>query len=258
MANPQTEKGYSKIANEILDQLSRIKLNGTQFRIVLIVWRYTYGFSRKEHELSEGFIAKATNINRKQVARELRELIDWNVINVIKESTPYESRVISFNKNYEGWELISGQGTIKQTGSETVPTGGNQLAPRGGSGLVDLPGSGLAPQDNKVLKQYIYNDQPPHSLEVNLFDEFWNAYPRKVAKAAANRVFNKLKVNDEVLALMISALDKQKQSKQWQEPQFIPHATTWLNQRRWEDEEDLSSSNEVDMIIDADGVMQLR
>ena len=59
MANPKLENGYSPIANEILEQLCRQNLNGTQFRIIMVVWRYTYGFSRKEHELSETFISKA-------------------------------------------------------------------------------------------------------------------------------------------------------------------------------------------------------
>ncbi len=91
----------------------------------------------------------------------------------------------------------------------------------------------------------IYNDH---------FDAFWNAYPRKVAKAAAQKAFNKLKVNDEVLVLMISALDKQKQSKQWQDKQFVPHATTWLAQRRWEDEE--SEQEHTNLNRTADGTFK--
>jgi hypothetical protein len=28
--------------------------------------------------------------------------------------------------------------------------------------------------------------------------------------------------------------------KQWQDTSYIPHPSTWLNQERWEDEQDLS------------------
>ena len=37
---------------------------------------------------------------------------------------------------------------------------------------------------------------------------------------------------------MLSAIDTQKKSDQWKKDngQFIPNPTTWLNQRRWEDE----------------------
>lgn len=96
------------------------------------------------------------------------------------------------------------------------------------------------------------------NINIGHFDAFWKAYPKKVAKSTANKVFDKLKVDDELLNKILFALEKQKQSRQWQDKQFIPHATTWLNQRRWEDEDDMSLSNEVDMIIDTDGAIQLR
>ena len=35
---------------------------------------------------------------------------------------------------------------------------------------------------------------------------------------------------------MIEAVEQQKKSKQWSDPQYIPHPYTWLNQGRWEDE----------------------
>ena len=68
------------------------------------------------------------------------------------------------------------------------------------------------------------------------FDTFWSAYPRKVSKTQAKKVFDKLKVDEQLLEQMLSALEVQKQSKQWQTKEYIPHPSTWLNQRRWEDE----------------------
>lgn len=239
MSSPQTENGYSKIANEILEQIYRLKLNGSQFRIILVIWRFTYGFSRKEHELSEGYIAKAAGINRKQVSRELRGLIDYKIVTVISESTPTTSRVIAFNKNYDTWELISRQGANQWTGN----------------GLVDLGGSELAPQEKKVLKKDI--NTPAGRIKNDLFDLFWKTYPRRVSKAAAQKVFNKLKVDGTLLTAMLSALEIQKQSKQWQDKQFIPHPTTWLNQRRWEDETEGSNKNENAMKMLSDGSFKL-
>ena len=71
-----------------------------------------------------------------------------------------------------------------------------------------------------------------------LFDRFWSAYPRHEAKATARAEFDKLKPDEELLETMLAAIDKQKQSAQWQENggQYIPHPRTWLHQRRWEDE----------------------
>lgn len=79
----------------------------------------------------------------------------------------------------------------------------------------------------------------PLKLKVNddLFHVFWDSYPKKVDKRRAYEAFKRLKVTPELLSCMLAALDKQKQSEQWREAngRYIPHATTWLNGRRWED-----------------------
>ena len=59
-------------------------LNGTQFRIVLAIWRYTYGFNRKSHNISLAFLADVTNTNKQQVGRELKKLIDMRVITEVQ------------------------------------------------------------------------------------------------------------------------------------------------------------------------------
>lgn len=70
------------------------------------------------------------------------------------------------------------------------------------------------------------------------FEKFWTAYPRHEGKKKAEDAFNKLNPDDELLEIILSALAKWKTSEQWQEDggRYIPHPTTWLNGRRWEDE----------------------
>lgn len=63
------------------------------------------------------------------------------------------------------------------------------------------------------------------------FQKFWQAYPRKEAKGAAEKALSKVKVSLDVL---LNALEKHKKS--WDNPKYIPHPATWLNERRWEDE----------------------
>lgn len=68
------------------------------------------------------------------------------------------------------------------------------------------------------------------------FDRFWSAYPKKVAKAAAVKAF-KAALKKASLDAILTALDRQKRIT-WKdtEKQFIPNASTWLNQERWNDE----------------------
>ena len=70
------------------------------------------------------------------------------------------------------------------------------------------------------------------------FNTFWAAYPRHVGKAVALKSFEKINPDEELLAAMLTAINWQRYTRQWRENggQYIPHPSTWLNQRRWEDE----------------------
>lgn len=63
------------------------------------------------------------------------------------------------------------------------------------------------------------------------FAEFWQAYPRKTAKVEAVKAWNR---QQPPLAATLEALARQVRG--WTDPKFIPHPSTWINQRRWEDE----------------------
>ena len=67
------------------------------------------------------------------------------------------------------------------------------------------------------------------------FDEFWQAYPNKTGKANAIKVWNRDKPN---LQTILNALSWQKRAESWTKDggQFIPHASTYLNGKRYEDE----------------------
>ena len=71
------------------------------------------------------------------------------------------------------------------------------------------------------------------------FTEFWNAYPRKVAKQNALKAWGKTGADDsQSLTDTILADVKRRVDGEWKgkEVQYIPHPATYLNQRRWEDE----------------------
>ncbi|MFJ7408093.1 MULTISPECIES: replication protein [unclassified Lysinibacillus] len=103
MASPQLKNGHTRIANEIFDHIMKTNLNGTQFRIVLAIWRYTYGFQRKTNEMSTSFLTNAINANRTQINRELTTLIDRNIISVIGIGSK-GAKIMGFNKNYKEWD----------------------------------------------------------------------------------------------------------------------------------------------------------
>lgn len=106
MADVQAENGYTRIANELLEVVMQQKFNGTQFKIIMAVWRFTYGFQRKDHELSLSFLSKATGVHKQQLKQELDKLIEGKVITVTSEGSFTSSRKIAFNKNYDEWNNL--------------------------------------------------------------------------------------------------------------------------------------------------------
>ena len=67
------------------------------------------------------------------------------------------------------------------------------------------------------------------------FAKFWQAYPRKTARKKALESFRRVKPDDALLAVMLQSVTAHQATDQWRRG-IIPHASTWLNQRRWEDE----------------------
>ena len=77
--------------------------------------------------------------------------------------------------------------------------------------------------------------KPAPDWKPERFNAFWDVYPRGEAKQAAIRAWDALRADDALLIVMGRALQRQLQREDWQRGIGIPYASTWLNQRRWED-----------------------
>jgi hypothetical protein len=90
-----------------------------------------------------------------------------------------------------------------------------------------------APEQNRT-------EQITTSSADELFNKFWQAYPRHTAKQNARKAWDKLKLvpDDPRLQAIEIGLLRAKQSRDWLKDsgQFIPHAATWLNGARWNDD----------------------
>ena len=70
------------------------------------------------------------------------------------------------------------------------------------------------------------------------FEKFWKAYPKRVSKGQAERVWKRLKPSEQLIAKILQAVERAKTSDKWRKDsgQFIPYPATWLNAKGWEDE----------------------
>lgn len=78
------------------------------------------------------------------------------------------------------------------------------------------------------------------AASMEAFEAFWIAYPPRegvrTGKQAARTAWRHVAESD--LPALMAALERLKRTKQWtrDDGKFIPHASTFLNQRRWEDD----------------------
>ena len=156
--SPQVENGYTRIANELMEILAKLSLNGTQYKIILVVFRYTYGFQRKNHELSLTFISKATGSHKVVIQREVANLIKMNILTEISAPTFSKGRVIGFNKDYSSWELTN-QLTGNQLDNHTV----NQSV-------------------NSTVNQSVNQERKKENLKESIVDEVVKLYKDKLSK----------------------------------------------------------------------------
>lgn len=97
---------------------------------------------------------------------------------------------------------------------------------------------------------YILNRQEP-SLTRAEFETIWKLYPRKVAKGAAWRAWQKMMQSPEppTLDTLTTAIDLY--AKSITEMRYCAHMATWIGQQRWLDDVDLSATSSVPARIEA-------
>ena len=80
--------------------------------------------------------------------------------------------------------------------------------------------------------------ESPKRDPLHRFAEFWSVWPKKVSRQSAESAWKKLKPSDELIDQIIDHVrERAATDSQWLKDngQFIPHASTFLNQKRWED-----------------------
>ena len=91
-----------------------------------------------------------------------------------------------------------------------------------------------------------------------LFEQFWDKYPRKVDKKGTERIFCRIKGIADLMPTILTALENQKKSDQWQRDggRYIPNPKTWINQERWNDQTDAPSKSNDFQTFDPEEAFQ--
>jgi phage replication O-like protein O len=100
VAAPQLEDGFTRIAHEILEALSKVNLSPYESRIMWCILRKTYGHHKKTDRIALSQISEATGLDRGNASRALRSLKKRNII-------ASEGHQIGLQKDHEKWRAVS-------------------------------------------------------------------------------------------------------------------------------------------------------
>lgn len=114
MANPQKEHGYTAIANELVEILCGIDIPGSHLRVLLAIFRKTYGYSKKSDSISLSQFKALTGLSNRTIIRCTQDLEAKKMIFIdrVFANGGKISNVYHFIKDYEKWEI---KGTSNQT-----------------------------------------------------------------------------------------------------------------------------------------------
>lgn len=105
MANPQIENGYIKISIELFEALIRSRIPGEARQCLDLIIRKTYGWKKKEDEISFKQFTLHTGIKRPNVIRSVKILEKLNLIGIKRDTN--NANIYRINKDYSKWKIVS-------------------------------------------------------------------------------------------------------------------------------------------------------
>lgn len=100
----QIEDGdFTRLHNLILDALAVARFTATEYRVIIFLLRKTYGYNKKDDDLSLSQWEEGTNTSRANISHTLAGLIEKNVIYRLDSTRPFCHRYC-FNKYIENWD----------------------------------------------------------------------------------------------------------------------------------------------------------
>ncbi len=171
-------------------------------------------------------LSRMTGSSTEEVSRLYAELFNAGVFSVSEDGSIYSRRMtrdeqirqVRSEAGTKGAAVCHGKTSGKplancqQTPGQTSGSGigsGSESSGKGGAG-------GKGPD-------------PPG------FAEFWEAWPVKENRKPAVRAWRKISPDAALVAVIVAAVQRHKQSDRWRRG-IIPHASTWLNEERWNDQ----------------------
>lgn len=176
-------------------------------------------------------ISEKTGLSKPTVILALKVLNDCEVIQEDRQSVipgkHSQTVVYRFDKPDQPVKALNQSNSLTGKGGET------NRSMRRDKPVNALNGSYIYTRPlNQTLNQTHCVPQP---AEPASFVQFWKAFPRNENRKKALEWWRRSKPSEELVQEIAAGLKRWKSSEQWKRG-IVPHAVTWLNNARWNDE----------------------
>jgi phage replication O-like protein O len=139
--SPQVEDGHLKIANELFEAIMAFPFGKNELRVLLAVLRKTYGYGKKEDDLSASQLgALLGTMARPHITTALNVLATMGVIH--KRPGKYGS-IVGINKDYSKWNAST----------KSVQGGCTETVHPASTDSVQVYGNGTSSQDATLYEK---------------------------------------------------------------------------------------------------------
>lgn len=238
-----TDDGYTRIANELLEAVMSADLTARQLKIVLAVIRKTYGFGKKLDRITNTQIAAMTGIHHTHVCTAKNEMIAMNIL-------ISSGNQIGVNKVVSEWNSGISQvsETLAKSANKSLAKSANEHSP---SQLNTKETITKEKKENKnTMSEQVQTACEKASKPANKYQGidqafesvFWSAGMVKKGKQKAMSAFRsqfqewrkESRGTPEQFAQMLAEDIACRKGKQFGFDNL--HPATYLNGQRWNDE----------------------
>lgn len=209
------------------DLVAMAEIGPSSLMVYAFIAKYADYRSRKAFPSIDA-LAQDCNLSRNTVMKAIRDLSKAGLLKVTKEKTPNGYQKSTY--------------TLMSKIDKARCKNSTELGAKIDKSLVQK----LHPNDthvndthiNENIERVSNSDKTPDDL----FEEFWDAYGKKINRPLSVRSFAKaIKRTD--LETMLTAIEVQKKSRKWRDG-YQPNPSTWLNGDGWDDELEPISHNQ--------------
>lgn len=235
---PRRCQGHRRINNAVFLHLMAAPLAASEYKIILAVINESWGYNQKSAAIPKSRFIALTGLSEKMVRMTIRKLEKKQILVVGPSSRRNRGKPVNeylFNKHYDTWLLHGEEKEEEQTGKKEEKRG-NRFPEKGRSFSGEEDPSLYKKNIHIKEKKKRARDLPAEGDA--LFDRFWEAYPKKRARARAKQAWKKIRPDMALLNTMLKKISMEKNTLSWQKEngRYIPYPSTWLNSMQWEDE----------------------